>query len=303
MKVLVTGASGLIGTALCAALEARGDEVIRLVRPKSVAPGTESIAWDPTKGTLDLAALEAAGPIAGVVHLAGAGIADKRWSSARKTEILRSRTASTELLVTSLRQLSARPAVLVSGSAIGIYGSRGDEILTEASSHGTGFLAEVCEAWEAAAQPASESGIRTVLARTGIVLSRSGGALGRQLPLFRLGLGGRLGQGKQWMSWISLDDEVAGLLRCLDDATLSGPINLVSPSPVTNAGFTKTLGRALHRPTALVVPPVALKVALGAELVDEALLASQRILPSALEHAGFTFGTPELDAALTMLLS
>lgn len=300
MKVLLTGSSGLIGSALRAALVARGDEVVRLVRPQS-ADGGSSVAWDPSVGSLDLEGLNAVGPIDAVIHLAGAGIADKRWNSARKAEILASRITSTELLVSSLGRLDARPLTLVSSSAIGIYGSRGDEVLTETSAKGSGFLAEVCDAWESAAAPASDLGIRTVLARTGIVLSTEGGALGRQLPLFRFGLGGTLGAGRQWLSWISLADEVAALLACCQDRSLEGPVNLTAPTPVTNAEFTHALGRALSRPAFMRVPPVALRVALGAELVNEALLASQRVEPAMLETAGFEFGDPTLDRALAKL--
>ena len=303
MRVLISGASGLIGTALSAALDARGDEVIRLVRPSSTAGSPTSVSWDPVAGTLDQHHLEDQGPIDAVVHLAGAGIADRRWSAARKAEILASRTTSTELVVRAICELAAAPAVLVSGSAIGYYGSRGDEILTEASSCGNGFLAMVCAAWEAATAPAAAAGIRTVLARTGIVLSPAGGALAKQLPLFRAGVGGRLSSGSQWFSWITLDDEVAALVAAIDDPSLFGPVNLTSPNPVTNAIFTKALGRALHRPAGLAVPAAALKLALGAELVDEALLASQRVQPAALDAAGFEFRDPDLDTALARLLS
>ena len=303
MRVLISGASGLIGTALSAALDARGDEVIRLVRPSSTVGSPTTVSWDPLVDTLDRRRLTELGPIDAVVHLAGAGIADKRWSTARKAEILGSRTASTELVVRSICELEVAPAVLVSGSAIGYYGSRGDEVLTEASSCGHGFLAEVCAAWEAAAAPAAAAGIRTVLARTGIVLSPAGGALAKQLPLFKAGVGGRLSSGSQWLSWITLDDEVAALMAAIDDPSLVGAINLTSPNPVTNATFTKALGRALHRPAGLVVPAAALKLALGAELVNEALLASQRVQPAALLDAGFEFHDPDLDGALARLLS
>jgi uncharacterized protein (TIGR01777 family) len=303
MNVLLTGASGLIGTAVQTALRERGDHVLVLARPSSVTTPPESIAWDPAAGFLDLAALEAAGPLDAVIHLAGAGIADKRWSESRKHEILRSRTASTELLVKSLGQLSNRPSVLVSGSAIGIYGSRGDEILTESSSAGTGFLADVCREWESAGSAATTFGIRTVLARTGIVLSPHGGALAKQLPLFKMALGGRLGSGTQWLSWISLDDEVAGLLAALDQKDLEGPVNLTAPEPVTNATFTKALGGVLHRPTVFATPGVALKTLLGAELVDEALLASQRVIPAALQSTGFKFEDTNVSEALSRLLA
>ena len=303
MNVLLTGSSGLIGTALRQALEARGDRVVRLIRPSSGQVPGDAVAWDPSTGFLDHDGLAAVGKIDAVVHLAGAGIADRRWSDVRKREILTSRTASTELLVEGLARLSERPEVLVSGSAIGIYGSRGEEPLTETSVRGTGFLADVCEAWEAAGMAAEALGIRTVLARTGIVLSTRGGALAKQLPLFKMGLGGKLGSGSQWLSWISLDDEVAGLLAAIENPKFQGPLNLTAPTPVTNVVFTKALGAALHRPTFLATPGAALKAILGAELVEEALLASQRVLPTSLEAEGFTFQDSSIGPALSRLLS
>jgi uncharacterized protein (TIGR01777 family) len=297
MRFLVSGASGLIGQALCRSLATRGDEVLRLARPASTAT-SGSIAWDPAAGSIDLSALEAVGPIDGVVHLAGAGIAQKRWTTSRKQEILSSRILSTSTLVEALGKLEHRPSVLISASAIGFYGSRADEVLDEQSSAGDGFLAEVCRRWEAAAEPASDLGIRTVLARTGIVLSPGGGALAKQLPLFRLGLGGRLSVGSQWMSWIELGDEVAAIEWLLDRPDLSGPVNLTAPQPVTNAAFTDELARELHRPAFLAVPAPALRLALGRELVDEALLASQRVLPAVLLGSGFDFRAPDLAAGI-----
>ncbi len=216
MKLLVTGASGLIGTALVERSRREGHAVTRLVRSgSSPSQDTGAVTWAPEQGQIDVSALERAGPFDGVVHLAGAGIGDRRWSPDRKRVVLDSRTDSTRLLVDTLVRLSAPPPVLVSASAVGIYGDRGDEELTEASTTGTGFLAEVCRAWEAAAQPAADAGIRTVLLRTGIVLSRHGGAWGKQLPLFRVGLGGRMGSGDQYRSWITLDDEIGAVLHCL----------------------------------------------------------------------------------------
>ena len=303
MRILISGGSGLIGTALRAALADRGDHVISLVRPTSEHHGATDVAWDPRNGTIDAAQLSEQGSIDAVVHLAGAGIADKRWSAERRAEILNSRVRSTSLLATAIADLATPPAVFVSGSAIGIYGDRGDEILTEDSSPGEGFLAEVCQQWEEAAAPAVAAGIRTTYARTGIVLSTAGGALKKQLPLFRAGLGGPLASGTQWFSWIGIVDEVAALIAMIDDASLVGPVNLTAPAPVTNAAFTTGLGRALHRPAVLRVPRFALQAALGAELTSEALLASQRVLPSRLEASSFTFASPDLPEALRSILT
>ncbi len=239
MHVLVTGSSGLIGTALVDALVARGDRVTRLVRsPSGAQPtGVDDVSWDPAAGTVDTTALEASGPLDGVVHLAGAGVGDKRWSPARKQVIRTSRTEGTRLLAATLASLSSPPPVLVSASAVGYYGDRGADVLTEESSAGTGFLAEVCVAWEEAAAPAAAAGIRTVLLRTGIVLSASGGALRRQLPLFRLGLGGRIGSGRQYRSWITLDDHMSVVLHCLTESSLAGPVNATGPHPTTDGRF------------------------------------------------------------------
>ena len=305
MTVLVTGSSGLIGTALVGELTAHGHDVVRLVRSGSSpsgATGTSTVDWDPDRGSVDLAALEAAGPFEGVVHLAGAGVGDKRWNPARKEVILGSRTSSTELLVTSLLQLSPRPPVLVSASAIGFYGDRGDEELTEESSRGPGFLADVAAAWERATGPADDAGIRVVHLRTGLVLAPKGGVLGKQLPLFRIGAGGRLGTGTQYMSWITLADEVAVILRALTDGRYAGALNAVAPTPVTNAEFTVSLARALHRPSFAHVPAAALRLALGAEMADETALVSQRVVPTALAVNGFAFGAATLDEAWASVL-
>ena len=302
MTILVSGSSGLIGTALLRDLVAQGHQVVRLVRPGRTpgsTPGTADsvVEWDPGRDTLDVQALEAAGPYEGVVHLAGAGVGDKRWNRARKAEILRSRTASTELLVSSLLQLSPPPPVLVSASAIGYYGNRGAEELTEESSKGTGFLAEVADAWERASLPAAEAGIRLVNLRTGLVLAPKGGVLGKQLPLFRLGAGGRLGPGSQFMSWITLEDEVAVIRRALDDVRYNGPVNAVAPTPVTNTEFTASLSGVLKRPSFAHVPAAALRLALGAEMANETALVSQRVLPTVLAANGFEFGAITLDEA------
>ncbi len=304
MNYLITGASGLIGGALTARLERDGHTVTRLVRDGS-APGADAsnVSWSPDKGQIDVAGLERAGPFDGVVHLAGAGIGDRRWSPARKQVILDSRTDSTRLLVDTLLRLSERPPVLVSASAVGFYGDRGDEELTEASTSGEGFLAEVCRAWEAAARPAADGGIRTVHLRTGIVLSRQGGAWGKQLPLFRLGLGGRTGSGRQYRSWISLDDEVAVVLHCLTADGASGPVNATAPAPATDAELAKAIGAELHRPTVLAVPAAALRLALGSEMAAELILGGQRVLPAALTASGFAFALPELGEAVHAVLS
>ncbi len=225
-------------------------------------------------------------------------IGDKRWSAERKRVIRESRLDSTRLLAETLRTCGPLPRVLVNASAVGYYGNRGVEILTEESSAGTGFLAGLCREWEEATRPATEGGIRTVIVRSGIVLAPRGGALGRQLPLFRLGLGGRLGPGSQYRSWISLDDEVSAIVRCLDDEALSGPVNLTAPEPVTDAEFAAGLGRAVHRPVVLPVPAAALRLALGGEMAAEMLLAGQRVVPAALAARGFEFAHPDLDGAL-----
>ncbi|HEY5108749.1 MAG TPA: TIGR01777 family oxidoreductase [Acidimicrobiales bacterium] len=307
MHLLVTGSSGLIGAALVDAALGRGDTVTRLVRStsggRSTPSGATDVAWDPASGTIDVAALESAGPFDGVVHLAGAGVGDKRWTGARKQEITDSRTRSTDLIARTIAALDPVPPVLVSASAVGYYGDRGDEVLTEASPAGTGFLAGVCVAWEAATVPAVEAGIRTVLLRTGIVLSASGGALAKQLPLFRLGVGGRIGSGRQYRSWITLDDEVAAIVHCLGDAALSGPVNAVAPHPATDAELAKALGAALHRPSFVAVPTAALKVVLGSDMASDMVLASQRVRPGQLERSGFAFHHTDLGEAVRSVLS
>ncbi|GDX19643.1 epimerase [Actinomycetes bacterium] len=296
MKIVISGASGLIGTQLVAKLSSSGHEVVRLVRR---SPKSGEIQWNPKLGTLDAAALEGADA---VVHLSGAGIGDKRWTNGYRKEILDSRTATTALLAKTIASLSRKPSVFLSGSAIGIYGARNDEQLTEVSTHGTGFLAEVCEQWEAAAQPAVDAGVRTVYLRTGIVLSPKGGALKKLLPLFKLGVGGKFGNGKQWQSWISIDDEI-GAIEYLLTANVSGAVNLTAPNPVTNAEFTKVLASVLKRPAIVPVPTFAPKILLGGELADALLFTGQRVIPAALNASGYSFKHTTLESALRSLLS
>jgi uncharacterized protein (TIGR01777 family) len=296
MKIVVSGASGLIGTQLVAKLSSSGHEVVRLVRR---SPKSGEIQWNPKSGTLDAAALEGTDA---VIHLSGAGIGDKRWTDGYRKEILDSRTATTALLATSIASLSRKPSVFLSGSAIGIYGARNDEQLTEVSTHGTGFLAEVCEQWEAAAKPAVDAGIRTVYLRTGIVLSPKGGALKKLLPLFKLGVGGKFGNGKQWQSWISIDDEI-GAIEHLLTANVSGAVNLTAPNPVTNAEFTKVLASVLKRPAIVPVPTFAPKILLGGELADALLFTGQRVIPAALNASGYNFKHTTLESAFRSLLS
>ncbi len=307
MRVLVSGSSGLIGTALTARLGADGHSVVRLVRGPGPGTGrsdprTGDVNWDPVGGRLDGDALEGSGPYDAVVNLAGTGIGDRRWSPARKRLILESRVQATTLLIDSVLALSSRPSVLVSASAVGIYGIRGDEELTEQSETGTDFLADVCRAWEAAASPAADAGIRTVALRTGIVLSRTGGALARQLPLFRIGLGGRMGSGTQYRSWITLADEVGVIRHCLDDTGLSGPVNATAPSPATDGELAKALGAALGRPSILPVPAPALRLVLGQEMAEELVLGGQRVLPAVLVSSGYVFVQPQLDQAVRSVL-
>jgi hypothetical protein len=296
VDVAITGSSGLIGTALREALTTAGHRVVPVVRGPA---GGQAVSWDPRAGTIDGAGLEG---LDAVVHLAGAGIGDHRWTDAYKKELVDSRVDSTSLLARTLAQRQRPPAVLVSASAVGWYGDRGDEVLDESSTPGTGFLADLCQHWEAAARPASEAGIRVVHPRSGVVLSSRGGALKKQLPLFKLGLGGRMGSGQQWFSWISLADEVAALVHLLG-AGVAGPVNLTAPNPVRNAEFTSALGSAVHRPTVLPIPSFGPKLLLGSELADVLLYEGQRVVPAALEASGFAFALPTIDSALDSLLT
>jgi uncharacterized protein (TIGR01777 family) len=299
MHVAITGSHGLVGSALLAALAAGGHRVSRLVRPKSEGAGDPAdIPWDPASGVVDPRRLEG---VDAVVHLAGESIASGRWSSARKAEIRRSRVLGTRRLCESLASLARPPRVLVSASAVGFYGDRGDERLDEVSPPGSGFLAEVCREWEAATEPAASAGVRVVQTRSGIVLSREGGALQPMLLAFKMGVGGKIGSGKQFMSWITIDDEVGAIEHILRTDSLIGPANAVAPTPVTNAEFTRTLAGALSRPALMPMPAFAARLAFG-EMADALLLASQRVLPTRLLGSGYPFRYPELTGALQHVL-
>ena len=295
--IAITGATGLIGSALARSLRADGHTVRPLVRRPTDDPG--AIRWDPAAGTIDAEALVG---VDAVVHLAGAGIGDKRWSPARKREILESRTRGTALIARTMAEMATPPTTFVSGSAIGFYGPRGDEVLTEDSAPGDDFVAGVVLAWEDAARPAVEAGIRTVFVRTALVLAPDGGILSRLALPFRFFVGGRLGSGRQWMSWITLDDEVAAIRFVLERDDLSGPVNLAAPQPVTNAEMATAIGAALHRPSAIPVPAFAPRLALGREMADSLLFASQRVQPTVLTEAGFAFTHPDLSGALAAVL-
>ena len=304
MRVAVTGSTGLIGRSVVERLEAAGHQVVPVVRGGSTRSGGEpgrspSVRWDPQTGEIDSAALEG---LDGVVHLAGEPIAARRWSSDQKQRIADSRVRGTSVLAEALARLAAPPGVLVSASAIGYYGSRGDETLDESSSGGRDFLADVCQDWEAAADPARSAGIRVVHPRTGVVLSRTGGALAEMLPFFRLGIGGRIGDGSQWVSWITLHDEVEALLWLLT-ADVEGPVNLVAPEPVTNRQLTAALGRALRRPTLLPTPKPALWAKLGRELSEALLYSSARVTPAVLQDNGFAFQHPDIATGLAAVLA
>ena len=296
MRVLVAGSSGLIGTALCRALGAAGHEVVRVVRSKPA--GDDTIFWDPEAGVLDVGALAR---VEAVVHLGGRSIAGARWTAKVKRDLRHSRVQTTRLLAGALADLPAPPRVFICASAIGIYGDRGDEELHEESGAGAGFLAELGQEWEGAGAAAVDAGIRVVQARFGIVLSSQGGALAKMLPPFRLGLGGRLGNGKQYFSWVALEDSVAALMFALDKGDLHGPVNITAPAPVNNAELTRVLGRVLRRPTVFPLPAFAAKILLG-ELAEEGLLASQRVVPQRLLDNGFQFAYPEIDGALRRAL-
>ena len=299
MKIVVSGASGLIGQPLVQALRGDGHEVVRLVRREPKEP--DEARWDPAAGTVDAAALDG---VDAAVNLSGANVGGRRWTEDYKREIRDSRVDSTHTLATALARLPRPPAVLLNGSAIGFYGDRGDEELTEDSPAGDSFLAGVVRDWEAAAAPAQDAGIRVTNLRSGLVMSARDGAFGRLLPVFRLGLGGPLGgprhAGQMWWSWITLADEV-GAIRFLLDHDVPGPVNLTGPAPARNAEVTRELGKALHRPARLPVPYASLRAALG-EFAEE-VMASQRVLPTRLTAAGYTFAQPTLPEACRWLVS
>ena len=292
MKIIVAGASGLIGGALVPALRADGHDVVRLVRRDSGA--SDEILWNPGAGEIDVSRIEGCDAI---VNLCGENLAGGRWTERRREQIWQSRTDATRTLVVALGQLAHKPAVFVNASATGIYGDRGDEELTEASAIGHGFLPELCFAWETHAEGAAKRGVRTVVLRFGVVLTRKGGALAKMLPVFRLGLGGRLGDGKQWMSWVSLADAVGAIQHAVNDARCTGPMNVVASEPATNADFAATLARALGRPAAFSVPAWVLRLVFG-EMANATLLASTRAAPERLRATGFAFRHETLEAAL-----
>src|SRR5713226_4054031 len=302
MKILVAGSSGLVGTALGSALARAGHTVCRLVRPQSAASegATEgfAVAWNPATGELGGAGVGADA----VVNLAGASIADGRWSKHRKELLGASRIDTSRALVNALAKMNARPSVLVSASAIGIYGNRGDETLTEGSKPGTDFLAGLAQEWEAEALKAEALGIRVVLARFGIILAREGGALPKMMLPFKFGVGGKLSSGQQWMSWVTLEDVVGILRLAIENASLRGAVNVVSPQPLRNAEFTYVLAKAMHRPALFPAPAFALRLALG-EMADALLLSSQRVAPRAIERLGYQFLHSDLTLALTAVLA
>jgi uncharacterized protein (TIGR01777 family) len=301
MKVIVTGSGGLVGRALVRSLLADGHTVTRLVRGGAQqfrTPGSAAVEWNPEGGTVDAAALEGHDA---AVHLAGEPIAEGRWDEAKKRRILESRTKGTRLLAEALASLNEKPRVLVSASATGFYGDRGAEVLREESASGDNFVSEVCREWEKATLAASQAGLRVVHLRIGVVFSGEGGALPRMLTPFKLGVGGRLGSGRQYMSWITLGDLVRVIRRAIDDESLRGPVNAVAPGAVTNEEFTKVLGRVLGRPTFLSMPAFAARLAFG-EVADELLLASARVEPARLNGAGFEFEHTEVEAALRSVL-
>lgn len=296
MRILVTGSSGLIGSAAVGAFKGAGHDVVRLVRSGSAGPGTA--LWDPAKGTIDKAALEG---LDGVVHLAGENIAAGRWTEEQKARILNSRVKGTQLMSEALASLSKPPPVFVAASATGFYGNRDDESLDESSSPGSNFLAQVCVPWEEATKPAAQAGLRVVNLRIGVVLAAEGGALVKMITPFRFGLGGRIGSGRQYMSWIEISDVVGAINHSLATQSLRGPVNAVAPNPVTNAEFTATLGKVLSRPTFLTMPAFAAHMAFG-EMADELLLGSTRAYPKKLLESGYQFRFSELEAALAHIL-
>ena len=302
MKIIVTGSTGLVGTALVRSLLSEGHQVTRLVRGDSQtfsAPGTAAVSWDPSKGTVNAAELEGHDA---AVHLAGEPVAGGRWTDDKKRRIRDSRVKSTKLLAETLAGLREKPKVLASASAIGFYGNRGGEVLHEESASREDFLSEVCRQWQKAALPASQAGIRVVHLRIGIVLSADGGALAQMLTPFKLGIGGRMGSGAQYMSWVTLDDVVGIIKHALNNEQVRGPVNTVAPAPVTNAEFAKAMGHVLTRPALLPMPAFALRLALGREMADALLLGGARVEPARLKATGYQFAYPELEGALRHVL-
>lgn len=298
-KILLSGASGLVGSTLVRAFSQNRISTVQLIRKKNLL-GAETVIWDPDAAQ-PVSELERLEGIDAAIHLSGANLAARRWTESYKREIVNSRVDSTRALVRVFAALKQPPRVLLCASATGIYGDRGDEILTEASALGRDFITDTCVAWEAAADTAKSLGMRVVHLRFGVVLTAQAGALQRMLPVFRLGAGGRLGSGRQWMNWIALPDMVAAIQFLLDAETLDGPVNLASPNPVTNAEFTTALGRAVHRPAILPAPAFALRLAFG-EIAGVVLLCSTRAVPEKLMNAGFTFKYPDIASALQAAL-
>ncbi len=297
MRVLISGATGLVGSALTNALRRAGHTVNRLVRPGGAgAPG--DVGWDPISGKMELAGLEG---VDGIVHLAGESVASGRWTDSRKQLLRTSRVEATRHLVNGLLKLARPPKVLVAASAVGYYGNRGDELLTEVSAPGKDFLAQLARDWEAETQRAPQNGIRAVMLRFGVILSAKGGALPQMILPFKLGIGGRVGSGQQWMSWLTLPEAVGLARYALENAGLSGAVNAVAPSPVRNAEFTKVLGKVLQRPTLFPAPAFALKLALG-EMAEALLLSSQRAIPARLQEQNYRFQHPDLEGALRAVL-
>lgn len=297
MKILISGSHGLVGKALSSSLKNDGHEVLHLVRRERLF-GSPEIEWDPKRAVIDGEHLEGLNT---VIHLAGESIAEGRWTAEKKQRIRDSRVLGTQVLSEALGKLSHPPKALLCASAVGFYGDRGSEILTEASARGTGFLADVCLEWERATEPAAEKGIRVVKLRFGVILSVEGGALAKMLTPFRMGVGGRVGSGEQWMSWIALADVVAAIKFIVNDKSLSGPINIVAPNPVTNEEFTQELGKVLSRPTLLSMPAFGARLAFG-EMADALLLSSQRVEPAMLNKSGYHFLEPDLPGALRKIL-
>ena len=296
MRIAVTGSNGFIGSALVRALESRGDRVVRLVR--SGVQAEDRVLWDPERGTLDAEALSS---VDAAINLAGEPIGKRRWSARQKARILDSRERGTTLLSQTLARLSPHPRVLLSASAMGYYGDRGDQLLTEEDASGEGFLASVCRRWEAATAAASDAGIRVAHVRTGLPLDPSGGLMKRILLPFRLGLGGRLGSGRQWMSWVSLSDQIGAMLHLLDDDEARGAFNIAAPNPTRNSEFTHVLAHVLRRPAVIPLPKALIAIPFGRELTDD-LLTSIRISPARLERSGYRFRAPELEPALRAML-